>query len=86
MIYSPKYKYDVPLAMAAQILGRTEKELSRWSKIKCHPLYIWKENFLKQLEFESLFQGKNYHIKGLPFYTESNKNLFDEACKNILKV
>jgi type III restriction enzyme len=46
----------------------------------------WKENFLKQLEFEQLFQGRDYHIFGLPFYTESNKSEFDKSCKSLLEL
>lgn len=44
----------------------------------------WKENFLRQVEFEQLFQGKDYRIFGLPFFNEEKKSDFKEACSQLL--
>ncbi|PIR39551.1 MAG: type III deoxyribonuclease [Alphaproteobacteria bacterium CG11_big_fil_rev_8_21_14_0_20_39_49] len=46
----------------------------------------WKENFLKQIKAESLFDGRDYHICGLPFFNESNKQQFNDACMQLLKI
>ncbi len=44
----------------------------------------WKEAFLQQIEFEQLFQGRDYHILGLPFFNEERKQEFKEACSELL--
>jgi type III restriction enzyme len=46
----------------------------------------WKENFLTQIKFEQLFEGRDYRILGLPFFNEDKKQAFHEACGKMLGV
>ncbi len=48
----------------------------------------WKEDFLMQIEDEheiatTLYQNDDYYLIGMPFYTESNKQIFERKFKEI---
>jgi len=48
----------------------------------------WKEEFLAQIEDEheittTLYQNDDYYLIGMPFYTESNKHVFERKFKDI---
>ncbi|MET0156042.1 MAG: DEAD/DEAH box helicase family protein [Rickettsiales bacterium] len=46
----------------------------------------WKERFLKAIDCRQPFEGQEYLISGLPFFTESRKWEFIDACERALGI